>query len=441
MAVTEDPDNGGGPLSGEPRRPAGPAGDGVLAVAANPLVADSVGEYTRAWLKRVRGGDSGVLPVVAGLVVIVVIFQSQASEFLSVRNIVNLFSQAAVFVLLGLAETFALLLSEIDLSVGYVAGVGAVVVAMLIEPPYNWPWWAGILFGLAATGLYGALQGTLITRLRLPSFVVTLAGLLGMEGVLIYLVDNAKAGTGGTIRITDPVVNDLVNGNMSPLAGWLVMITAVALFAGLSLRRDARRRARGLAAPLPALTAAKIVLLAAAGAVLVLIGNANRGSLAVTLSGVPWVVPLVIAIIVLWSVLLERTRFGRSVYAIGGNAEAARRAGINVALIRTLCFALAGLTAGIAGVVYESRLGSISANLNGGTLVLYAVAAAVIGGTSLFGGRGRAVDALLGGVVIAAIYNGLGLLGVSAAVTYMVTALVLLAAVIVDRLARRGGTT
>jgi D-xylose transport system permease protein len=276
-----------------------------------------------------------------------------------------------------------------------------------------------------------------VTLVGLPSFVVTLGGLLGFEGLLLYVTDSAKSASGGTIRITSSVVNDIVYGNLSPAAGWIVLVVLVAVFAAVTLRRDLRRRAAGLSAPPRLLSGLRIAAVAVAGVVLVLICNANRGAL-VVLHGVPWVVLVLLAVLVAWTFLLHRTRFGRYVYAIGGNAEAARRAGVRLARVRTGCFALAGLTAGLAGIVYESRLGSISANVDGGTLVLYAVAAAVIGGTSLFGGRGKPVHAVLGGLVIAAIYNGLGLLGVSTAVEYMVTALVLLAAVTMDRLTRRG---
>jgi len=412
----------------------------VPAVGSAELVVDTFGEYVRTWARRVRSGDSGALPVVAGLAVIVVIFQAQQSKFLSVGNLVNLIDQSATFILLGMAEMFALLLGEIDLSLGYLAGLGAAVTATTLGAPFDWPWWGALLAGVGVTTLLGTVQGLLVTLVGLPSFVVTLGGLLGFEGLLLYVTDSAKSASGGTIRITSSVINDIVNGNLSPAAGWVVLVVVVAAFAALTLGRDLRRRAAGLAAPPRLLTVLRIVAVAAAGVVVVLVCNANRGAL-VVLQGVPWVVLVLLGVLVAWTFLLRRTRFGRYVYAIGGNAEAARRAGVRLARVRTACFALAGLTAGLGGVVYESRLGSISANVDGGTLVLYAVAAAVIGGTSLFGGRGKPVHAVLGGLVIAAIYNGLGLLGVSTAVEYMVTALVLLAAVTMDRLTRRGATS
>ncbi len=413
------------------------ATDAALA-GGSELIVNSLGEYLSTWVKRIRGGESGILPVLGGLIVIVIIFQIQNSLFLSAGNLVNLLVQGAVFVLLGMAEVFVLLLGEIDLSVGYVAGVGATITVILASHfGGSWPWYVAIAAGLASTVLIGALQGTLVTRLHLPSFVVTLAGLLGWEGVMLFLIDHASPASGGMIDISNNILYDLVNGNMSQIAGWVVMILIVGLFALLTVLRDHNRRSNGLAAPPPGLTALKVLIAAGAGVVLLLVCDANRGVL-VPLRGVPWVVLIVLGVLGAWSFLLGRTRFGRYVYAIGGNPEAARRAGINLIRIRTAAFALAGLTAGIAGIIYASRLGSISDSLDGGTLVLYAVASAVIGGTSLFGGRGKMIHAVLGGIVIAAIYNGLGLLGVSAATEYIVTALVLLAAVTVDSMTRRG---
>jgi D-xylose transport system permease protein len=261
-----------------------------------------------------------------------------------------------------------------------------------------------------------------------------------MQGAVLWLIPKlVGASSGGTIGITNTVLLDIVNDNMGLVTGWIVMAVAVALYALVLLRRQFRLRAEGLAAPPLGLVVLKIVVLAAAGIALVAICNQDRGTLA-PLRGVPYVVPLVIVVLVAWTLLLSKTRYGRYVYAIGGNAEAARRAGIRVGLIRCVAFMLAGLTAGIAGIVYASRLGSISANVQGGQLVLYAVAAAVIGGTSLFGGRGKMTHALLGGLVIATIYNGTLLIQLGDAYQYMITAAVLLGAVTVDALARRAKT-
>ncbi|MCR6491029.1 sugar ABC transporter permease [Cellulomonas sp. P24] len=326
---------------------------------------------------------------------------------------------------------FALLLGEIDLSIGFVAGLAAVVMAELARPTVGWPWWAAIAAALVVSALIGLVQGTLITRIGLPSFVVTLAGLLFWQGVMLWIL-----GSGGSVLIQDSTINDLSSGVLTKLAGWVVMLVVVTVFAVLTWRRDAHRRDSGLVAPPPALTVAKIGGGLVGGVVLVVLTNADRGVL-VPVYGMPWVVLLVFAVLAVWTYVLGRRRFGLYVYAIGGNAEAARRAGINLPRVRTLAFMCASLTAGIGGVVYASRLRSISTALDGGTLVLYSVAAAVIGGTSLFGGRGKALHGVLGGVVIAAIDNGMGLLGFSAAAKYVVTALVLLVAVTIDAVARR----
>jgi D-xylose transport system permease protein len=416
-----------------------PTADPAL-LGGNEMVANSLREYASASVKRIRSGESGVLPVVVGLIIIVIIFQTQNSKFLSTGNLTNLIEQSGVFVLLGMAEVFVLLLGEIDLSVGFVAGVGATVTAILATDPHNVNWALAILAGLAACAVIGAIQGFIITRLGLPSFVVTLAGLLFWEGFLLYLIEKDKAATGGSVAVTSNVLNDIVNGSMSPAAGWILMVVCVAIFAVVTLLQNQRRRASGLVTPPLALAVLKIVLVAIAGVVLVLVCNANRGFGLTRLVGVPWIVPIMLAILVIYTVLLSRMRFGRYLYAIGGNAEAARRAGISLNNIRLGAFILCSLTAGIGGMVYLSQLGGVGSDVPGGNLVLYAVAAAVIGGTSLFGGRGKMIHAVLGGIVITTIYNGMGLIQIGAAGQTMVVALVLLAAVTVDAVARRGRT-
>ena len=412
----------------------------TAAVAAPEMIADSLGEYAKIWLARVRGGESGALPVILGLVAIVIYFQARSSLFLSAGNLVNLMTQSAWIVMLGMAEVFVLLLGEIDLSIGFTSVIGATFTCYLLVPPNPTPWPLAVLAGLAFPAFFGGLQGVIITRLRLPSFVVTLAGQLLGLGLLLYIMDQVAPNAGGTIRLYSNVLSDIEGGAMSPVAGWIVMAAAVVLAGALFVVRDARRRASKLAAPPASVTALKIALMAIAGVVLVLIGNTNRG-VAVAVRGLPWVVLVILVVVVAWSFLLGRTRFGRYVYAIGGNAEAARRAGINLNRIRVAAFALAGLTAGMMGIIYASYLGSVSTNVPGGNNVLYAVAAAVIGGTSLFGGRGKMLGAVLGGVIVAVIYNGLQLLGLGAAAINIWTAAVLLAAVTVDSLARRGRST
>jgi D-xylose transport system permease protein len=410
----------------------------LAAVAGAPeLIADSVGDYARIWLQRVRNGESGALPVILGLVAVVVFFQLRNSLFLSAGNLVNLMVLSAPLILLGMAEIFVLLLGEIDLSVGYNAAIGAVVT---FWAAYTLPWWAAVLIGLASCALIGAVQGLLITLLGLPSFVVTLAGLLGLQGLLILLVARTGHGAGGSIQNPSNIINDFTAGNLSPAAGWIVTVVLVGLAGLFMIMRDGRRRASGLVAPPLGVTLLKVGVMAVAGVVVVLVGNRNRGAL-VTLNGVPWVVFIVLGVLVVFTVLTGRTRFGRYIYAIGGNAEAARRAGVNLIRIRTLAFTLCGLTGGIAGILLASQLNSIGTNHNGGQYVLFAVAAAVIGGTNLFGGRGRMLHAVLGGLVVATIANGLSLIGMSAAATDIVTAIVLLLAVTIDTVARRRGST
>ena len=411
------------------------------ALGAPDVIADSLGEYVKIWISRVRNGESGALPVILGLVAIVIYFQARSSLFLSAGNLVNLTTQAAFIIMLGMAEVFVLLLGEIDLSIGYTAPLGAPFTCWLLLPPHPAPWPLAVLVGLAVPAIFSGLEGLIVTRLRLPSFVVTLAGQLLALGLLLEIMDSAAPSGGGTIRLYPGVLADIYSGSVSPVASWIVMAVAVAGAGALFLVRDSRRRASNLTAPPLSVTLLKIAAMAVAGVVVVLVGNTNRGVGSTVVRGVPWVVLVVVVVVVAWSFLLGRTRFGRYVYAIGGNAEAARRAGISLNRIRVLAFTLCGLTAGMTGIIYASYLGSISNGVQGGQNVLNAVAAAVIGGTSLFGGRGKMLHAVLGGLVVGVIYNGLELLGLSAAAQLMWTALVLLAAVIVDRITRRTANT
>ncbi len=416
---------------------AAPETDADLITAAPGVLADSLGDYLGGQWRRIKSGESGVLPVVAGLIVIIIFFQAERSRFGSAENLVNLFDQASLYILLGAAQIFALILSEIDLSVGFVLGVGGFVIAELIAPPVNFPWWLGILCGVGVTAGIGYLQGSLITRLHVPSFVVTLAGLLFFEGVVIELATIDKQAVGGVISVstTSPVFK-LVNSNLSVAAGWIGLVVVIAIFAAVSIRRAARRRAKGLTAPPLSVTLLQIGAAAVGGILLVYVCNINRGLLT-PLKGVPYVVPFVGIVLLVYSIFLARTRLGRYMYAIGGNPEAARRAGINVQRVRRLAFVFSGMTAGLAGLVYVSTLGSISTGVDGGTYTLYAVAAAVIGGASLFGGRGKPIHALLGGLVIGVVYNGLALMGISAAGQFIATAIVLLVAAAIDALVRR----
>ncbi|MGV8830578.1 MAG: sugar ABC transporter permease [Devosia sp.] len=400
-------------------------------VAAMPTQ-QTMQHYFHDWLVRLRAGDTGILPVLGGLIVLAVIFQSLNGNFLTPGNLVNLVVQGSVYMLFALGMVFVLLLGEIDLSIGFIGGVAGVVMAELVFPGNGWPWWAALLVGLAAGAGIGALNGIIITTIGLPSFIVTLAGLLAWNGVMLIILGN-----GGTIPINDEMINNLANGLLSPEAGWIVMAILVGLYL-LDMIATQRRRRRAGNTSIPTI----LVVLRGLGVIIAGVGvvavcNIDRGRL-VPIQGVPWVLLIVLGFVTVWNILLTRTRFGTYVYAIGGNAEAARRAGISVNRIRVAVFTIAGLMGGVAGVIYASRLRSVSTNLDGGTLVLYCIAAAVIGGTSLFGGRGRAIHAILGGLVIASIDNGMGLLGLSAAMRYVVTGIVLILAVTIDAVASRG---
>src|SRR5713101_45545 len=345
------------------------------------LVAQTFGEYARAYVARVRNGQSGVLPVVLGLVAIMVVFEviSPHHVFLSAGNLVNLFQQSAVFMVLAMAETFALLLGEIDLSIGFVGACGAVIAVQLVQPvTTNWPWWAAIIAALAFCFAVGALQGTIITRLGIPSFVVTLAGFLIFNGVMLILLLLGPFSGYPNLTAQSPnvqVLFNLMSGTIDPTLSWIVMA------------------------------------------------------------------PIVLAVLGAWTILLERTKDGRYVYAIGGNPEAARRAGINLAVIRTVAFALCSMTAGIGVLLYASYIGGMSNNVQGGQFVLFAVAAAVIGGTSLFGGRGKVIHGVLGGLLIGGINNGMYLQGLDVQRIFIVTGLVLLAAVTIDAVSRRAAAS
>jgi D-xylose transport system permease protein len=443
------------PIKDEPRGDAAPAAIAVEAESAPDLtaaavevippeiVAQSLGQYLKAWSARARSGDAGVLPVAIALVAVTIVFTivSRDHVFLSARNLVNLFDQSAVFIVLAMGEGFVLLLGEIDLSIGYVAAIGGIVAANLVQPDMNWPWWAAIIAALLVCGAIGAIHGLIITRLGMPAFVVTLAGYLLWFGVMIMMLGNAGGvGITSTVLPNEQALYGIVYAYIEPAAGWIGLLVIIGLLGVTMWRRDAGRRRSGLVAPPVGLTVTKIAFVAVAGIAVVAICNVNRGNF-LSIVGVPWVVPLVLVVLAAWTVLLERTQFGRHMYAVGGNAEAARRAGINVPRVRTLAFILCSGTAGVAGVIYCSQLGGMTTNINGGQLVLYAVAAAVIGGTSLFGGRGRAIHGLLGGLVIGAIYNGLYLLGLPIQWQLIVTGLVLLAAVSVDSLSRKGAAS
>ncbi len=389
-----------------------------------------VGDY----VAKLRGGDVGALPAVLGLLVLVVVFSIlRPTTFTNSFNFANLIHQSAAVIVIAMGLVFVLLLGEIDLSAGFTAGTAAAIMG-ITATQRGWPWYFAILACLATGAVIGTFIGLLVARLGIPSFVVTLAAFLGLQGVLLKLI-----GEGGTVAIRDDVLLAINNDDMPLVLGWVMAAGTVAVYAFVTLRRAALRRAGGLTVSPNTVLLAKIIFLAvlvfAATAYLSL--ERSRNPAATSLKGVPLVVALLLALLVGLNFLLTRTSFGRHVYAVGGNAEAARRAGINVRQVRLICFMIGSTLAAVAGILLASRDNSISPTTGGASTLLYAVGAAVIGGTSLFGGKGRILDAILGGLVIAVIINGMGLLNQPSSVVYMVTGIVLLVAASVDALSRR----
>ena len=399
--------------------------DAAPAVAAP--TGETLGEYGRRWWAGVKTGDLGSLPIIAGLVIIAIVFQSQNENFLTAGNFVNLIVQAAAITTIAMGIVFVLLLGEIDLSVGFVSGVAGVIVALLTFPDGHNVFAAGptLVIALAAGAGIGLLQGTIITKVGVPSFVVTLAGLLGWNGAVLLLI-----GDRGTVIIQNAFFVGFANDFLPKATAWILVIAAVALYAGALLWERIQRKRAGLATEPDVLLGLRVLGLALAAGVVVYVANQDRG--------IPYVFLLLTVVYIFWTWVLARSRFGRHVYAVGGSAEAARRAGINTDRVRVACFAICSMMAALGGIVLASRLRSVDTGAGGGTILLYSIAAAVIGGTSLFGGRGHIKSAVLGALVIASIDNGLGLLGLSAGTKFVVTALVLLAAVTVDSLSRRG---
>jgi D-xylose transport system permease protein len=409
--------------------------------------AQSPGRYPRAWWRGIRGGNSGVLPVVGAMVLVAITFEIVTPEhaFLRPSNLVYIFGLSTVYMVLAMAETVVLLIGEIDLSIGAVAMVGGVIAFKLVQQPGpNWPWWAAVLAALVCCGVIGAIQGTLTARLKIPSFIVSLGGFLLFSGVLIVILGGAD----GTVSVSSTAPNqriiyDMVQGQIVPIASWVGLAVVVGVAGAAIWLRVAARRRHGLPAPSITTTAIRIALVALVGVAVVLVCTVNRGTSLVTVEGVPWVIPIVLVVLGAWTLVLQRTRFGRYLYAIGGNSEAARRAGVSLVGIRTWAFALCAATAGLGGILLGSFFfGEYSTNTaDPGQLVLYAVAAAVIGGVSLFGGRGKAIHGVLGGLLIGGIAYGVSLLNLGQLATpleYIVPGGVLLAAVLVDVLSRRG---
>ncbi|GGM78118.1 ABC transporter permease [Thermopolyspora flexuosa] len=393
----------------------------------------TLGQGVRGYLERVRGGEMGALPAVLGLIVLCTVFTILRPAFLTPINIANLFTQGAQITVIAMGLVFVLLLGEIDLSAGFASGVCAAVLAVTLTV-HGLPWYVAVAAALATGMVIGLLLGTLVAKVGIPSFVVTLAAFLAFQGVVLLLV------RGGTnISIRDEVILAIANRNLPPTVGWTLFAVGVAGFAAVQLLRARRRVAHGLPADPMSLIAFRVGVLAVIAGVAVYVLNLerSRNALIVSLKGVPVVVPLIVLLLILWTFVLRRTAFGRHIYAVGGNAEAARRAGINVDRIKIACFVICSTMAAVGGIVAASRGASVDPNTGGSNVLLYAVGAAVIGGTSLFGGKGRVIDAVLGGAVIAVIDNGMGLMGYSAGVKFVVTGVVLLLAAGVDAISRK----
>ena len=387
----------------------------------------------RDYLNRVRGGDMGSLPAVLGLVALFIIFSILKPEsFPTTYNMSNLVVQAGAICVLAMGLVPVLLLGDIDLSAGVAGGACASVMAVLIDSNGQ-PWYVAVAAAIAVAMVIGLAIGTLVSKLGIPSFVVTLAFFLALQGLTLRIV-----GQGGAVPVRAEPILDISNSNVPPLAGWIGVIIALLAFAAVSLNAYRVKAAADLQRPPLSLVLVKIGVLSVILLVATYLLNRNRARTAlIELAGMPYVVPLVAVLLVFWTFVFTRTTYGRHVYAVGGNREAARRAGINVDAIRISVFVICTSMAAVSGIVAASRLNSVTPGSGGGNTLLYAVGAAVIGGTSLFGGRGQIRDAIIGGLVIATIANGLGLLDQSAYVNFIVTGGVLLLAASVDAISRR----
>ncbi|MGA0944462.1 MAG: sugar ABC transporter permease [Candidatus Nanopelagicales bacterium] len=393
-----------------------------------------IGQAVRDYWARVRGGDIGSLPAVLGLIVLVVLFGTlEGSTFLSVFNFANLINQSAAIIVLAMGLVFVLLLGEIDLSAGFAAGTSAAILAVALN---NWGlvWPLALLAALLTGAVIGLTIGTLVARLGIPSFVVTLAMFLALQGAMLLII-----GEGGTIPIRSEAILVVMNGNMPVWAGWLLAIIIVGGFGLTTLLAIRRRRKAGLPAEAMSVWAIKVIALGVLIFAATYLLNQERQlpSAKIVIQGVPWVIVVILVLLVGLTFILQRTGFGRHVYAVGGNREAARRAGINVKGLMITCFIFCSTLAAVAGVLLASRDNSVSPTTGGAQTLLFAVGAAVIGGTSLFGGRGKIRDAVIGGLVIAVIANGLPLITQQSGIQFVVTGLVLLVAASVDAISRR----
>jgi D-xylose transport system permease protein len=397
-----------------------------IATGHEGTVRDQIDTY----VQRIRGGEMGMLPALAGLIIIGLVFWIATPFFFTKTNIANLMTQTAALMMLAVALTFVIILAEIDLSAGVTGGLGMAIFILLTNIAH-WNWIAALLVAFIVGASIGTFIGFMVARIGVPSFVITLALFLGLQGVILVLLGNA-----GAYRIEAPAVTAIMNKSMPVWAGWLmlVIVVAISLFTGLYDR--SRRVASGMAVRPMSLLWARVAAWAIGGGLVVLLLSLNRSTSVIPIRGVPIVVPIALAILWVGTMMLDRTRFGLHLYAVGGNPEAARRAGINVARLRIVAFILCSSLAVVSGLFTASQVGTVESSA-GRDIVLSGVAAAVVGGVSLFGGRGRLAQAAVGALLISMITNGLGLLGLSAGITLAITGAVLALAATVDALSRR----
>ncbi|GAA0795650.1 sugar ABC transporter permease [Spirilliplanes yamanashiensis] len=403
---------------------------------APPGTDDSVAAHLRDYVTKVRGGEIGSLAAVLGLVVLCVGFSVARPSFFTAGNFANLFTQGAPVMIIAMGLVFVLLLGEIDLSAGFASGVCAAILAVFLTE-WGLPWYLGVGAALLTGVVIGLVLGTLVAYVGIPSFVVTLAAFLGFQGLLLLLLKGGR-----NTPVEDDVIYAIENRNLPVWLGWVLAVVAIAGYAAVQFARHRTRTARGLATEPLGIVAARIaglaVILLLATAVL---SRERSINIAVTsVKGVPVIAPIIGVLLVVFTFVLQRTPYGRHVYAVGGNKEAARRAGINVNRIRVSVFMVGSFMAAIGGIAAASRASSVDPNTGGSNVLLYAVGAAVIGGTSLFGGKGRVLDAVIGGAVIAVIDNGMGLMDFSGGAKFATTGLILLLAATVDALSRRRAT-
>ncbi|MBP2330915.1 D-xylose transport system permease protein [Kibdelosporangium banguiense] len=475
--MTEKPSATGTHSAPEEAKRAGAISDFGIDTTSK-TTSEALGDY----FARVRGGELGSLPALAGLIVLVIYFATQSEFFLSLTNIANLFQQGASTIIIAMGLVFVLLLGEIDLSAGTASGVCAAIMALHVVRNGNllggmgttvfyvfcallvvaiglsvlmriWAGaalsavaliitlsgaaanaWLEMLLALCVGAAIGAITGFLVARIGMPSFVVTLALFITWQGVILKLI-----GQGGTLPISSesPTLNDVANGNLTIGGSWIFCVIVAGGYAAVTLGRHFKRLNGGLVTQPTPIALAKVAAVTMLAVVGTYVFTINRSQSAIVIEGVPFVVPIVLGLMVIGLYVLNRTRYGRHIYAVGGNAEAARRAGINVPKIRASVFVVCSSLAAIGAIVYSSKVGSVDPQAGALNTLLFAVGAAVIGGTSLFGGKGKITDAVIGGTVIAVVQNGLGLLNYGAAEINIITGIVLLVAATVDALSRR----